>query len=404
MENIKIYEGLRKLKRQIEAMRLEKAKTELYDANRFNPFRFMETDETGLSRILAFLLDSNEAHGQRDLFVRSFLQYLQLPEFLAYEKISVTTEKPLKNSARRHDIFLEAFIGGRPVWVMSIENKLRGASDQLHQMKDYWADLQSYKAENPDIYCYILYLPAQESHPTEESMKKADWLELQINQQAKIFSVRDMLRWLEQTPIVAPSIQNFINQFKQFLSEEIMGLSSNSNELITKIISDPDMLLAATTISGNTEELYEQLLQILDKQLQDKWEKECADLIAKGWKYDREGNFSNRYLYIGFNAPESEHFGIGIEFNHNWFQDAYYGVWAHKENIDIDKYQALQEKFADFISHSKQTKWWLGWTWLEGELCTWQTDAWLQVPTGQLADQIFDKLKPLMEIARTIED
>ena len=93
MENTQIYESLKQLNRQIEAMRLEKAKNELYDANRFNPFRFMHTDENGLSNILAFLLDSNEAHGQRDLFVRSFLQYLQLPKFLAYDRITVNTEK-----------------------------------------------------------------------------------------------------------------------------------------------------------------------------------------------------------------------------------------------------------------------------------------------------------------------
>ena len=141
MENVQIFEGLRKLNRQIEAMRLEKVKNELYDANRFNPFRFMRTDENGLSGILAFLLDSSEAHGQRDLFVRSFLQYLQLPKFLAYERITVSIEKPVKGGSRRHDILLEAHIGNELVWVMSIENKLRGASDQLRQMQDYWADL-----------------------------------------------------------------------------------------------------------------------------------------------------------------------------------------------------------------------------------------------------------------------
>ena len=242
MKNIKIYEGLKKLHQQIEAMRLAKAQNELYDANRFNPFQFMQTDENGLSRILAFLLDSNEAHGQRDLFIRSFLQYLRLPKFLAYEKIIVTTEKPVKNSTkRRHDIFLEAWIGNELVWVMSIENKLRGASDQANQINDYWEDLGCYPTKNQ----HIVYLPVQIEQPSRESIKKSNWQNLQSNKQASIFSARDVVKWLEQTPIVAPSVQSFINQFKQFIQEDIMNLPSNSNELVTHIINDQDMLAAA---------------------------------------------------------------------------------------------------------------------------------------------------------------
>ena len=60
----------------IENFRLQREKNELYDSNRFNPFQFLQTDEMGLSKILAFLLDPMETHGQGDLFLNSF--------FLAY--------------------------------------------------------------------------------------------------------------------------------------------------------------------------------------------------------------------------------------------------------------------------------------------------------------------------------
>lgn len=388
---------MKKLHQQIEAMRLAKAQNELYDANRFNPFQFMQTDENGLSRILAFLLDSNEAHGQRDLFIRSFLQYLRLPKFLAYEKIIVTIEKPIKNSTkRRHDIFLEAWIGNELVWVMSIENKLRGASDQANQINDYWEDLGCYPTKNQ----HIVYLPVQIEQPSRESIKKSNWQNLQSNKQASIFSARDVVKWLEQTPIVAPSVQSFINQFKKFIQEDIMNLPSNSNELVTHIINDQDMLAAAITAFDNEWEIYNQLLQKLDMQLQKLWKDNFFSLIQRGWQYKRGENFTNRYLFIGFDAPETERYGIGIEFDSSWFQNAYYGVWAHKEHIADNEYQKLHNKFSDFINSNKQSKHWLGWAWLGSNLCNWNADTWLQVSTGQLANQIFDKLKPLLEIVQ----
>ena len=398
MENTQIYESLKQLNRQIEAMRLEKAKNELYDANRFNPFRFMHTDENGLSNILAFLLDSNEAHGQRDLFVRSFLQYLQLPKFLAYDRITVNTEKSTQSSQRRHDIFLEAYIGNKLVWVMSVENKLRGAHDQLRQMKDYWADLANYKTDNR----YMIYLPAQEAMPSHESIEKDDWQALQAKDYAKILSARDLVKWLDQTPIVAPTMQNFIQQFKRFLNEEIMNLSGESNELIAEIINNQDMLTAAMTVIDNSWEIYEQLLQILDKQLQDKLNSEFSDLLAKGWQYERLDNFGNRYFHIFIDPPKGRHWGMGFEFYKSWFQDAYYGVWAHKKELSEKKYQYLQEQFSEFVSRNKSNNFWLGWTWVEDNLRNWNAEIWAQIPNGQLAERLFEKLRPLLKIAKTI--
>ena len=71
-----IVDSLISINQVIENFRLQREKTELYDSNRFNPFQFMRTDEMGLSKILAFLLDPREAHGQGDLFLNSFLKYI----------------------------------------------------------------------------------------------------------------------------------------------------------------------------------------------------------------------------------------------------------------------------------------------------------------------------------------
>ena len=88
-----IVDSLISINQVIENFRLQREKTELYDSNRFNPFQFLRTDEMGLSKILAFLLDPKETHGQGDLFLNSFLKYIGKHNFLAYDKIQVCVEK-----------------------------------------------------------------------------------------------------------------------------------------------------------------------------------------------------------------------------------------------------------------------------------------------------------------------
>ena len=115
-----IVDSLISINQVIENFRLQREKTELYDSNRFNPFQFMRTDEMGLSKILAFLLDPKEAHGQGDLFLNSFLKFINKHQFLAYEKVNIYLEKPT-NRNRRHDIFIEGVLDNKRVWAILLK-------------------------------------------------------------------------------------------------------------------------------------------------------------------------------------------------------------------------------------------------------------------------------------------
>lgn len=95
MNTNEILKFLRELAEKDRQWQAEKTKDELYTAFRFNPFRFFRTDEMGLSAVLAFLLNPKETHGQRDYFLKSFLEYLNLHEYLAYDQVEVHTEKNL---------------------------------------------------------------------------------------------------------------------------------------------------------------------------------------------------------------------------------------------------------------------------------------------------------------------
>ena len=156
MSQEKILHLLRWFANELEQQRVQSLRAELQDANRFNPLRFLKTDETGISDILAFLLNPEETHGQRDLFLNSFLKAIGRSDFLAYDKVEVVCEKMLQDSMRRHDIWLSGSLKGKRKWVVSIENKLRGAGDQNEQIADYWQDLQCFRRKLP--YCLFACL------------------------------------------------------------------------------------------------------------------------------------------------------------------------------------------------------------------------------------------------------
>ncbi|OOF77742.1 hypothetical protein BKG96_07570, partial [Rodentibacter caecimuris] len=311
-----IADSLISIHEMIEKFRLQQEKNELYDSNRFNPFQFMQTNEMGLSKIIRFLLDPKETHGQGDLFLNSFLKFINKHQFLAYEKVNIYLEKPTKGN-RRHDIFIEGWLDNKRVWVISIENKLQGAIDQNNQMKDYAEDLISYSEES----YFLIYLPIFGDSPPKESISEEQWSDLVHNKKAMVLSASMIIKWLDSTVIVSPAIKKFCNDFKKFLSEDIMGNTQNTNELIECLINNDKALFSALTVLETKETLYEKLIAILIEQLKIRFNR-YTSLVNYGFECSEDGRFNKKDygLYIG-----NEDLGVYIYFNKKDLGDAYYG-------------------------------------------------------------------------------
>ena len=117
-------------------------------ARRFNVFDYAKTDELGLSKILADLLDPHGPHGQGALFLERFVKRLGKPLFrpnLSDSRNSVVgrlvhrkKQRPVEHvitANRRIDIYIQ--IGdGDAAHCLAIENKPY-AGDQKNQVKDY---------------------------------------------------------------------------------------------------------------------------------------------------------------------------------------------------------------------------------------------------------------------------
>ncbi|MFZ7187748.1 PD-(D/E)XK nuclease family protein [Avibacterium avium] len=280
----KILKSLAEIHKALAFFQRENAKKELYDASSFSPFQFIRNDENGLSEIIAFLLDPSQNHGQQELFLNSLLKYLKLPEYLSYNNVSVTCEKATFNN-RRHDIFIEGFLHNERQWIVSIENKLRYAADQNSQLEDYWKDINRYC---PKFGC-LVYLSPFKQQPSEKSINTNSWKELIQNNQAKVIGAEDLIKWLEQTPIVAQNIRAFCQSFIQFLKEDIMNETKENNQLLNELVKNPNWLETATTLLELSDNIYGKLESILIKQLQEKLEKGYNKIAYDNWRFNSTG-------------------------------------------------------------------------------------------------------------------
>ena len=286
-----IVDSLISINQVIENFRLQREKTELYDSNRFNPFQFMRTDEMGLSKIIAFLLDPKETHGQGDLFLNSFLKYIGKHNFLAYDNIQVCVEKATSEN-RRHDIFIEGFLNHRRHWIVSIENKLRFATDQEEQLKDYRDDLEGYREVE---YC-LIYLPVFKESPSENSIEKDKWEELIGAKKAILLSAKDLVDWLDNTLIIAPAVKQFSQDLKKFLSEELMGNTETNDDLVKYLMKNEnnDALYSALSVIDSKAQLYENLIERLVEQLQERFAHDYKKLKHYGWKCNFYGEVTDK--------------------------------------------------------------------------------------------------------------
>ena len=153
---------------RLDTARALESELDRHLARRFNVFDYAKTDELGISRILADLLDPDGPHGQGTLFLERFVKGLgnlrDWPD-LSDRRISVDVEHVIKAN-RRIDIYVE--IGdAKAAHCLAIENKPY-AEDQKNQIKDYLAHLLK---RYPGRFM-LIYLSTRGEGPSNSSLPK----------------------------------------------------------------------------------------------------------------------------------------------------------------------------------------------------------------------------------------
>ena len=219
----------------------------------FNIFDYINTDELGLSRILAFLLDPQGNHAQQETFLKLFIEHC-LPDMYEVserqiflnniEKTEVFLEEVTgkNNSLRRMDIYLRCMVGNDSYGIC-IENKPY-AADQFEQLKDYAEELEKRRHKA----WHLVYLNEANEGPSEYSIDTSKLEALKKENQYSHLRFSDLIPWLKacQAECQNHSVSEFIAQLIKFIQKQFMGIKDmNEDNAVLDIIQKN----AATIVS-----------------------------------------------------------------------------------------------------------------------------------------------------------
>lgn len=132
-------------------------------ARRFNVFRYLRTDELGLSRMIADLLDPAGDHGQGATFLQLLTAKLNFAKDVNLAGAKVQTERPIDVDGRRRLLDICVEIDSKHCVV--IESKSNDAGDQEGQVEDYLTWLERNYQHN-----MLVYLSPTGDYPSELSV------------------------------------------------------------------------------------------------------------------------------------------------------------------------------------------------------------------------------------------
>ncbi len=140
-------------------------------ARRFNTFDYLRTDELGLSRVIADLLDPGASHGQGTLFLQALLEELKgfpLRSDLDECRTSVAVEHKIP-SGRLIDVVVRIDAPDGEAFCLAVENKPY-APDLNNQVKDYLKHLEKKYGDR----FLLLYFSPTGKGPSEQSVDPQD--------------------------------------------------------------------------------------------------------------------------------------------------------------------------------------------------------------------------------------
>ena len=211
-----------------------------------------EQSEVVICRLISFLLNPNEKHGQKEKFLNLFLQTIKEIEEESVisadelKSLQVITEFPANR--RRIDIVIKSNKRFLP-----FEVKI-WATDQNTQCKDYY---DFAKEQHPVGAKKIFYLTIDGHEPNESSMDK-----LKDEGHLELLSFRNhVLSWLEQCEndkdSYSPILQEYIRELKLAV-RKFCGYTENqrmNEEILDEIIVDEKKLKAAKAICSIEKEI-----------------------------------------------------------------------------------------------------------------------------------------------------
>jgi hypothetical protein len=255
---------------QIVAMRpyVEGVKRQLdrETGRRFSAFNLFNTNENATSRVLAFLLDPKESHGQDDVFLRLFIERF-VPEWTGAFRYDQA--KPAWTAEK-----IDATLSDGTHW-LGIENKIFDAQEQERQVDRY---LQALKNKAHSDNYRLVYLSPKGTWPSDVSFTEAGqakyadkfvsgaWVYCAAIENGN-FAIRitaapraNIFDWVVdcQKECQADNIRWFLKQFNVYVSSVTTakgGSDMTDAGIVDLALSNIDNLQGALSIVKNGDEI-----------------------------------------------------------------------------------------------------------------------------------------------------
>lgn len=353
----------------------------------FNIFKILKLHSSEVrlhSAFIAELLNPQGSHGQKDVFLKLFIDKFQFKNNEFYTQgVTVEIEKHFgflnegSSEGGRIDIILTDKNWNQIV----IENKIN-AGDQKNQLLRY-----NQISPNADLF----YLTLLGVEPQDYSKGT-----LQANVDFKCLSYKlDIINWLEDcrkvainSSILYQTITQYINITKQ-LTNQTMN-DSMTEDLAQLVISSLDNVDATFSLLNNIETIKQKLLLNFNIELE-----ELA--IKLNIKCEATFDFKNKYNGVFFYKDNWKFASIGFQFQ-NYSNGLIFGIVVdNPETFPIESRSQL-----DLIKspNSNSTDWWPIYFDFESPYYNWNNskDLWTSVFTGSIINKFEYKLKDLLNL------
>jgi hypothetical protein len=361
----------------------------------FNIFRVLnvESNEIRLhSALLGELLNPKGSHGQKDVFLKSFVKQFNIEGFetigatLEIEKhIGGTTE----TTGGRIDILVES---GDKKHKIIIENKIY-AGDQQNQLVRY---------HNFDRTAHLFYLTLKGGEPSEGSKGS---LESGTNY-TSISYIQDIISWLENCrkeavthTLLRETITQYINLIN-YLTGKSMSQVTN-DEIVKFLIKDDENLKSAYLISASTETVENEIIKEYFIPQIKKLEEDLKNKFGIMMELNEQTFFQKWTGFYFMKTTEWKYFKIGYIFDRNNKQGFSYGIcWIDVNNKNKELEKALKEKLP-YIN--KSTNYWPRWKQFEKYENWNNAEAMIALKNGEITEQIKCQIEEIIKNIQGIE-
>lgn len=333
MSDLNSSEALMRLKQFLAAIHaqhvaLQRARklTEDRLAPDFSPFEFIETDELGLSQILAWVLNPKGSHGQGDRFLTAFLQHLGTPWEALGAKGAVVRTEALTYSIGWPNRRIDILIRCGESWTLAIENK-PWAGDQPAQVKDYLDHLDELGGQHRSL----VYLSGPGAEPSDESIASDERERRRTAGQLHLWSYEGLVPWLETCKgrCSADRVTVFLDQFIHYIQRTFMGVRdvAEQEQIVRTVLQSVEATEGAMLVIENARRIRLELLSKLVEQMQ----KATASI---GWRVS--GSFElGRYqrFYVDFAEAADHQFALEVANTAGVFRPVYWGVRAKNSKV-----------------------------------------------------------------------